>query len=359
MLIYFSCLFIVMFATTLAQKSKNGRDVTWFFTFVSFATMVLVAGLRGEYVGTDTRAYTVGFREYPTFYNGIKDFSNEMGYAVLRAVAHALSDQYWAILTAIAFVVVFCFMRSIYELSVNPAIALFVYISMGFYTFFFNGARQGIACAIYSLALRSLINGNFKNYAFWVLLAFLFHKTVIIALPLYFLFRQKNTQLYVAQMIGIATVTIIFFNTFLELGTLISDRYSVYSDIETTGGKKLTLFYLLLSGFFMYFKSVISTSDRKMYDIFLNMLILGSTVYIVVTFSGGYTEVTRLAIYFQIASIFLWPILYQNIRASSAKYLFYLAFVVGNIGYFYIFTNKMGELVPYKFNENIIPQWLL
>jgi len=330
-----------------------------FFTFVSFATMVLVAGLRGEYVGTDTRAYTTAFEHPPSFSGTIKESKAELGYSVLQNVAGTVSNDYWVILTAIALVSVFCYMRSIYELSVNPAISLFVFITMGYYTFFFNGARQGIACAIYTLALGALVKGNFKSYALWVLLAFCFHKSVIIALPLYFLFRQKYSLLFVVQMVAGATVALLFFSSFLDLGALISDNYTVYQTIETTGGKMLTLFYLLLCIFFIYCRSVISIYERKEYDYFLNMLLFGSTIYIVVTFSGGFVELTRLAFYFQIAAIFLWPILFNNIREHRKRFIFGLIFLLGHVGYFYVFTNKMGGFVPYEFNANIVPQWLL
>ncbi len=359
MLIYFSCLLIVTCAATLAQKPGNGRDVSWLLIFLAFTTMVLVAGFRDEYVGTDTRAYTIAFRQQATFYDAIKESSNELGYLALQTAARAVSDDYWVLLTAIAVVAVFCYMRSIYELSVIPAVAFFVFITMGYYTFFFNGARQGIACAIYTLALGSLINGNFKKYAFWVMIAFCFHKSVIIALPLYFLFRQKNTLLFVIQMVVSATIAVFFFGSFLDFGALLSDKYSVYKEIGTTGGRLLTLFYLLLCVFFIYYRSAISTCDRIAYDYFLNMLIFGSTIYIVVTFSGGYTEITRVAIYFQIALIFLWPILLRNIRESKIRFLFEITFLLGHIGYFYIFTTKMAGLVPYEINKNTFFQWLL
>jgi len=321
--------------------------------------MVLFAGLRASSVGTDTKSYADFFEKQQSFLDGWQGITNEPGYAILSAVAHLISDQYWALLITIAVVVIFFHLIAIYKLSVNPALSLFVFIAMGYFTFFFNGARQGIACAIYTLALGPLINGNFKKYAFWVMLAFCFHKSVIIALPLYFLFRQKNSLLFLAQMIVAAIVTILFFKTFLDFGTVVSDKYAVYKEIETTGGKMLTLFYFLLSGIFVYFKSAIPDNERKVYDIYLNMLMFGATIYIIVTFAGGYTEMTRLAIYFQIASIFIWPILFKNIRESVSINLFYIAFMIGHIGYFYIFTNKMGGYVPYELNVNIVPQWLL
>ncbi|MDA3832993.1 MAG: EpsG family protein [Spirochaetales bacterium] len=321
---------------------------------VAFATLVLVAGFRDRSVGTDTEAYVNGFANLRTFADAWKESSLEPGYLILTYVTRAISSDYWVLLTAIALVVVFCFMRSIYMFSDSPAISLFVFITMGYYTFFFNGARQGLAFAIYSLAIGPLIHGNFKKYAFWVLVAFCFHKSVIVALPLYFLFRQKNTLRYVLQMVAVATITILYFSTFLNIGVLISDKYMIYQELEATGGELLTLFYVLLSVFFFYFKYAIPLSERQRYDCLLNMLIFGSTIFVVVSLSGGYVELTRLAIYFQMASIFLWPIVLRNIRKSKKRFLFEYAFALSHIGYFYIFINKMAGLVPYKINETLM-----
>jgi hypothetical protein len=293
-------------------------------------------------------------------------------------------------------------MRSIYTLSAMPAISLFVFITMGYYTFAFNGARQGIACAIYSLAFKALIDGKFRKYVVWVFIAFLFHKTVIIMLPAYFLCRQKFSLRFLLLIVGIGTVTALFFKKFAGIGIYISDSYAMYLEMEGTGAKLLTLFYVLLSGFFIVCRSAVPVDERKRYDCLLNMLILGSTIYVVVTYSGGYVELTRLAFYFQISAMFLWPILFKSIqfpgaperagtssqtraaRAGSvssslggvrlrgrgrllsprakqdqgspslAFEVLGVGFVIGHMVYFYVFLQKMADLVPYEFNEQLI-----
>lgn len=359
MLIYFLCLIVVTISAAISQRPGNDKIRTGFFSAVAFAVLVLVAGFRNRSVGTDTEAYISGFENLRTFADVWKESSLEPGYLILTAMTRSLSNEYWVLLSAIAVIVVFCFLRSIYSFSDNPALSLFVFITMGYYTFFFNGARQGLALAIYALAIGPLIQGNFKKYAFWVLLAFCFHKSAIVALPLYFLFRQNNTYLFVFQMVAGATIAILFFGTFLDIGALISDKYMIYQELEATGGKFLTLFYVLLSAFFLYYRNAIPLTERKVYDYFLNMLIFGSTIYVVVSFSGGYVELTRLAIYFQISAMFLWPIVLRNIRKSQKRFLIEYAFLAGHIGYFYVFFNKMGRLVPYQFNEFLTNLWLL
>ncbi|MCP4265130.1 MAG: EpsG family protein [Candidatus Brocadiaceae bacterium] len=359
MLVYYICLFIVTTAAYFDQVSENKYRTHWFFIFAIFISMVLVAGLRGLYVGSDTIAYFNTFVKYRTFSDvWLTSSSMEPGYLILNVIVHSVSDQYPVMLVASAIIVVFCYMKAIYKFPFNHAIAFFVFISLGFYTFFFNGVRQGIACAIYSLSLHALIDGKFRRYAIYVIIACLFHKSVIIALPLYFLFRQKTSLKFVIYMVAIAALATIFFDSVMNLGVLISEKYHTYQEIKASGGKLLTLFYLLISIFFLVSRSHISDADLETYDCLLNMLLLGSTIYIVVVFSTGHIEITRVAIFFLIASFFLWPIFFRNIRETKKRQLIGLIFFVGHLVYFYIYLSKIGHLTPYQFNEELI-KWFM
>lgn len=354
MLIYFVCLFMVTVAASLSRRPKYDKAISFIYSGTAFMVLVLLAGLRNRTVGTDTSAYVDAFAQLATLGDVWAESSFEPGYLVLTVVASLVSEDYWALLFVIAIVAVFCYMRSIYALSESPAISLFVFITMGYYTFVFNGARQGLACAIYTLAIGPMLQGNFKKYVMWVLLAACFHKSVVIALPAYFIFRQTITLRFVLLMLTAATIGSIYFGTILDIGVLVSDRYSVYQEMDRTGGKFLTLYYALLSAFFLAVRPYISLDYRRSFDSYLNMLNMGSIIFMVVTISGGYVELTRLAIYFQIAAIFIWPIVVKNISNTQMKLLFFLLFVCSHLGFFYIFIPKMANLYPYEFNQDLI-----
>lgn len=390
MLAYYICLLVVTLAACLAQRPEEGKQTARLWIFVAFAAMVLVAGMRGSSVGTDTGGYTRNYEaEKISTLADVWDRRSEPGYFMLALAARCASDNYWAILTATAVLVIFCYMWTIYRVSVNPAISLFVFITMGYYTFFFNGARQGLAAAVYCLALTSLIAGRFRRYTFFVAIAFLFHRTAILALPLYFVFRRKCSFWYVAALTVGAAIVVCFLHVFLSLGVFINERYSIYAQMEATGGRWLTVFYVLLSVFFLLFKPAITAEDRRVYDCFLNMLIFGTTVYVGVAISGAYVELTRFAFYFQIASVFLWPLAFKSAQMPSSQFLpnasvvwtrqnglvpvsvypclntgvppqtsteLYaksIPIMLGHLAYFYLFLSQISNLVPYRLNEEI------
>ena len=73
-------------------------------------------------------------------------------------------------------------------------ISLFVYITLGQYAFCFNGERQALAIAIYILAIQYIKSRDFKKYCLIVLIAALFHKTIIVAITVIFQFLLKKSQ---------------------------------------------------------------------------------------------------------------------------------------------------------------------
>lgn len=359
MAIYFVCAFLVIIAAYLAQKTGENRVIKSIFIFAVFTIMVLLPGLRDSSVGTDTNSYAYYFelnRIPITDMLNWDALTEEPGYFLITIIARFVSDQYWALLVVIAIVAVLCHMISIYKFSLNPVFSLFVFITLGYYTFFFNGARQGIACAIYTLSFGALLKGNFWKYAIWVLIASLFHKTAIIALPLYFLFRMKFSLKLLLMMAGIAILGVLAFDSILQLGIYISVRYAIYEKLHATGAQLLTIFYVALCLFFLIFRSFVSSEDRNSYDTFLNMFMLGSLVYVIIMFSEGYVELTRIAVYFHIASIFLWPIIFRNIRSFISKLFLGAGLVSGHLAYYYIFLDKMANLTPYRFNIDVL-QW--
>lgn len=318
--------------------------------------MVLLAGLRDCSVGDDTLGYAIHYEQTPTICD-TWEASQESGYLILRIIAHSISHDYWAILTVTAVVAVSCYMVAIYKFSLNPAMSLFVLISMGYYTFIFNGARQGLACAIYALAFGSLIDGMFLRYVLYVGIAFLFHKSAIIALPLYIVFRQESSLKYVVLTSVVAAIIVLFFPVLFQVAAIVNPRYSIYQELETRGGELLTVFYALLSIFFFLFRHAISTEDRPAYDCFLNMLIVGATVYIAVRLVDGYVELMRVAAYFQIASVFLWPIAFrsmEHIWERGTRLAIGFVFAAGHLAFFYIFLLKIGKLTPYQLNGEVI-----
>jgi len=317
--------------------------------------MVLVAGLRDGSVGTDSVYYLIFFDRITSFDEVVKYGNDtlEYGYWTLNWLVHYLSDQYMALFFAIATIVIGCYLRAIFENSRNVAISLFLFISMGHYTFFFNGARQGIACAICSLAIKPLIDRNIWKYLGCVALAVTFHKTAIIMVPVYFLFGRKNTLMRNLLFWFLGVFCAVAIQPLVAIASSFDERYSKYGDSGDGGGYIIVAFYLLLTLFFLGCKGLI-TIDRKRYHIFLNMLVFGSVISLVsVFFRLNPSGILRLCLYFNVSAIFLWPILFRNILDQSARYFLVGAFSLFYVAFYILTTSRFSKLTPYSLNESL------
>ena len=323
--------------------------------FSALVVMVLFAGLRSSEVGTDAMGYARSFIKGRQALEGslTEQVTDEVGYYYLDKYLSAISKKYVVLFMGIALLTYSCVLTAIKRETDRIVIPLFVFITLGLYTFVFNAARQGIAVAVYMLSFKYLFESGWKGfmkYGAFVLIAALFHKTVIVAMPLYFLFRLRFSAKYLLLIVVLGYVLGSLMPAFLSYASTIEHRYALYS-LSGHGGEMLTLFYGLISVFFIYWRRYVDEDYLERYDVFLNMMIFGTLIYIVVQFNDLYIEMTRFAAYFQVASIFLWAFIYQS--ENRPREIYSAAIVLGHLVYFHIFCSRMANLVPYKLNPEV------
>lgn len=355
MLPYFIILLTVIIIAFIANSYKKTVKIYNFYKFLILSILTLFAGLRNRSVGTDTSGYVGTYLrkdlDFLSIING--DSRIEFGYKLLENVALIFSEQYVALLITISFVTVYFQLKGIYKLSEQTAISLFVFITFGIYTYVFNGARQALAAGIFVYAMTFLIQGNFKKYVLWIIVASFFHKSVLFGIPLYFLFRTKfSTKLFFFLILATVGVTV-FFNMLISYMSLFSEQYAKYQDIQATGGAYLTLAFTLLSLFFVLIRSKVHRKFKKNYDVYLNMFLVGTMIYLIIFFSEAYIEMTRIAFYYILTAMFIWPIIFKSLQQKEIALVF-MFFMIVHVFFFYFFIGKMANLNPYIVNPQIL-----
>ena len=350
MIPYFIFLASVMLICWLTFR--RGKISVWGL-IILFFVMTLFAGLRSASVGTDSRGYANTFEtgrfERHEIAPGLAGLADEPAFYFLEKWLSGLSQDYAVLFIGIAAIFCFFVLWSIGKNSRQAVFSLFVFITLGYYTFVFNAARQGLALAIYMMSIPSLMKRKFWQYAAIVLVAAMFHKTIIVAIPLYFVFTMRYSFLSVSLIIIGGLLIGWFLPILLEYSAGMEKRYELYLYGEAVGGYLLTAFYVILAGFFIYERQFIRKAALKEYDVFLHMLIIGSAIYLVVSLSGAYVELTRFAAYFQIGVIFLWAELAVN-RRHKLPSLIYAVAIVGHLAYFVLYLSKLANLTPYTLN---------
>lgn len=371
MLPYYIFLAVIMALYAIYQRDRTNK-VALAATAVVF---IAFAGLRDSTVGTDTGGYTRSFKSSklqeviddisvnkedplapPTLEGDTlwEKLTDEPGFFIIQVFGRILYDNYAVLLLLVALIVCIGTLGGIHLVSQHELVSLFVFITLGLYTFSFNAERQGIAVAIYCLAIPYLIKRDFLRYTLVVAVAALFHKTIVVALPLYFLFTMRfSFKSILLIVVGVGLLTA-FMPRLIEFGSSLEARYRLYTITDETAsrGLGLTAFYTILAVFFLWWRQFMDRRLLRRYDVFLHMIICAAVIYLVVAGMGLYVETNRFANYLQIAAMFLWADVFANPK-HRPSWGMTIMFVLGHLIYFYIFTDRMAALTPYALNETL------
>ena len=169
---------------------------------------ILISGLRDWSVGADTAHYQYLFeRVIGTSWNEILrklfDYlfrgleTSDPGYYALTKVFQIISKDYQIFLVAIAILFMGLMARFIYRHSASPCTSFLIFSTL-FYSFYaITGHRQTIATALIVFVGYDLIKRReLLKFALVAFASFLIHKSSIVVIPLYFMFRIPVTPTY-------------------------------------------------------------------------------------------------------------------------------------------------------------------
>lgn len=342
-------LLLIVTLVLLAEKVIPSK----IFIYFSVLILVLFCGLRASSVGVDTNNYVGWFlnvdMSQPFLYN---PYSTEYGYTLLIKTISLLSSEYWSFLLISGALAIIINVRALYVLSHNFRISIFLFLTTCTYFFIFNGLRQGLAAAFFSLAIVCIVKNEKFKYIGWVLVAALFHQSVLITLPIFWIVRQKFSFKFIAYL----TISSLLFmlaisnlNLFMQANE--AQRYTQYIDRGATGAGLLTIFFTALPFLYIYVRRFIKFKYLVEFDIYLNLSVVVSTIYLAVVLMGLDVNFIRLSLYFSFGHLLIWPIIFQS-QLNGLKPILFFGFILVFTLFYFVYLNKMGY-VPYVFNPNI------
>ena len=342
MLPYLVVLTVVMIWMIVEQTSIS-RKSYWMPLFL----LSLLAGIRKYNVGTDSGTYTKAFRHNTNINNFSFGEHVEPAYQVLNYLILSFTHNYYWLFFITALIVVSSYLYIIKKLSSNYILSVFLFITLGTYTFFFFFLRQGLAMAILALATPYLINKKFKNFLLIVILAALFHVTALFVIPFYFLLHLRIKIIY--------KLIIIFITTFLSSSLLISylasnnPRYEVYTQESERGGLVVLSFNIIM----VLFLYIVNATDKHK-TIFtrdtsqlLQFYAMGTVFVIPFALQGlPPSGPQRMLNYFSWILVLLLPTALQKINNIGV----YILAIVLSLAYFILTTTSFSGLTPYNLN---------
>lgn len=211
MLIYVLILLLIAMYSLYPYIKHNSRQSKRIFLFLSFATMSIVLGLRGEKVGEDTSHYLLVFEcadyvkwsdmlhskgmrtAYFTDQYGYTD-TIENGFLIIAKIIHWFTSNGQIFLLIMAVVTCFLFAKFIFDNCEKVVFPTFVFLCESMFMMDFNGIRQILAVAIAIQSFALLKKKKYGKVFFVILIAALIHNVALVCLVIFpiVLVKPKN-----------------------------------------------------------------------------------------------------------------------------------------------------------------------
>lgn len=261
-------------------------------------------------------------------------------------------DHYLPVFGFFSIVTVFFFVKALEDQGSDFAVSLFLLMTGGYYFNSLNTVRYYLSLSIALYAMKYVLRGEYGKFAVWILAGALFHKSILLVLPVYLLARflaaaKLKKWHYAAGSIFIASL--IFGQSFYQ--EIIFYFYPYYRNSMFDKGQISYVniakcVCVLILCVICYRKSLRTDLFNRFY-FFLNLA--GLVIYCCGSFIP---EVSRVGYYMIISQIFLLPGLLEEMKEGWLRKLCSTGVIVGFTLYFLALLRGMYaldvRLLPYR-----------
>ncbi len=341
-------LYNLTYRRSQSRGLSNGKKPPWKWGYllISALPMFLLIGFRNQNIGPDTSGYLHNFevlRETP--WNRIfEGFRVEKGYLLFVKIITVFVDSplvYQVICAAIYWIAITDFSS---QLDDENFLFLFLFATLGIYTFMFTGTRQCLAMCICLLSFRFIKNRKIIPFAILITIAYFFHKSSILFISAYIIYARKLNFLNVLIYIIIMVVCVMFLDFFQEwLNEQLEYEYGIE---ETEGG---WVFSVLMVGITLYSLISLGTNGgfTKKNVGFFNVGIIATVFWVLRLFTRVAERPSYYFMPFAMAALAGAVACIQN--KDEKRITKMVVIVVGLLLFAYRFYTAFASYVPYSF----------
>lgn len=281
-----------------------------------------------------------------------KCLSPEIGFRFLNLITPDFNVLI-SIVTFFFLIIIFDMILKNIKGSLFIGLSCFIFlINPNIFLIYLSAIRQSIALIFFLIAVNYGIKRKIVPYCFCIFLAFLFHKSAIILLPMYFIMDEKPVKLIwivfiLIILFGLTLIGNTFFNMVNMVLTVMGNKNymalfnsNLQNSLRATMLTSIYLFYVSFSIPHLKGKALVYS---KLYCLGLMLGILAYKV----------SFVTRLQMYFDVFSIISLPIILKE------NFLYYKKSLIGSLIFVYgipLILLAIYLLRYYSFFMN--PNWL-
>lgn len=360
---YFIVMMILFFACIPITNNHNNIGYKYWQreqNFICALLFLLFFGFRG-FIATDSLAYYKYYKELPTFFSDSlgdffkrSDFARwEKGFIFSSIFLKTLSPNY-VFFQFINFFVEFIILWIVFNryLSKNSVLMGFLFYYLFGVSISINLLRNSKAILLFVLSLDCIYQKNFKRFAFFNILGFLFHASAIFYFPFYFILNRKWNRKFILILFIVGCIIFLFQIKWISLilvqlvnvaipgriGTMLIGY--VKNDVFSSAyGFSIGYLERILTFILVYHNTskLIEKSPRNL--IFINSLYVYCFIYLY--FSEMFILVQRFPQLFIYSYWFIWAQLLELMGKHKLEksVLLFCLFIYGSMKIFYGYNN--------------------
>ncbi|MCT0020853.1 EpsG family protein [Weissella cibaria] len=356
-------LITIIFGLSWHYKTKLIDNI---MLFLLVGYLFIITGWRNYAVGTDTINYVSLFNYFGSSVNDINFFDLvgmvharfEYGYILLNKIVFYFTNNPRWLLIIFAFISYYVLFLFIKKLSIDPYLSVTMFVCLGYMAMTMNTMRQGIAVAFVMLAYISLLKYHSSLLCIvFVFCAFLFHKTALFFLVVLIFKNWQYTKINVVRIMIISLVIAAIYGKFENVINQIN--YTDYANSNITSGylgiilNIMLLIYFLVVGYIANkhgSSGLLTKYYSQINQNILPILIITSIGVYVISFN--FSQLTRIASYFELAAIIYVPNSLKEIKDNKLyTFLKLLTYIILLIYFFVILLLRphWTNITPYIF----------
>lgn len=280
-------IYIIFIMTNLILLSipfRSNNNIYYPLSFISYILILSFSGFRYG-IGTDYFNYESIF--YNIHYDNSYNSGLEYGFYYLSKLLPQEKEGFFSLIFITSLITNFTLFLAIKNRIKNKSpeerflIILFFFIS-NLYFLPFNGIRQGIAFSCTLLSFTFIKQRHFLYFLILILIGSLFHKSILLFIPFYFVYKINIKNLYCFIIVSISFILVksgIFSLTINSLINILGEKYARYLENPVDyGGSGLGVYLYVILFLFIYFIKFVVRNEKmktKEYNFLFLMFSIG------------------------------------------------------------------------------------
>ena len=314
-----------------------------------FTILFLLSSLRLE-VGNDYGNYVTTIHE---IYVGGYVVTEPLFNAVVKALCELSGGENYLLVFAIfGFITIWIFLKVLYEQSDSFFMAFFLFMTLGIYFRTFNTVRYYFVLAITLYSFRYVLRKEYVKFLLLIGFSALFHKSVLVVIPIYLIAIMPWKKWYVFALTAIAVGMVFFQDIIMQIALKLYPSYQDTIYLETESGlfgNLMTLARCIVILIFGLFCVKDGWKEKEENRFYFKLNFLAVLLYL----CGSFLPlVGRIGYYLITAHVLYVPAVLGSIRNRKKKKIFTAIVLMVGVVYFLLFLRSADQpgvrVLPYK-----------